>query len=442
MPSGDLEPIAAAVLRERHCPGAVLTISTEGRDRTFAVGSATCDTERPTDAATSFEIGSITKVLVATMVLQHVARGDVGLDDPVSARIPEFRLADANSTPLVTIRHLLIHASGIDIADDFTDTGSDDDCIGRYVETAVAGSGLLHPVGERWSYCNGGYIVLGRLVEVLDGRPWDVALEQRILRPCGMDAAPRRLVSADRVVAVGHRVDPITGAVTRTEKQMPASVGPAGNVVATTEALVRFVERLFDGTGALLPDALVAEMLTPQIAVRDLSQGLGWAIATAPMLIASHGGATIGSTAFLGAIPSLKSTLAVVANGPCAGAIARAVYEHLSGAPITQPPAAPRGAVTDDDLARVVGRYARRHVVQDIELADGRLTARTTFQGPAAELFPQPPIAHLEPLGGLRFESRHPFEPDPSLWDFDDRDGDGRPARLFTQRVHVRVPSS
>ena len=245
-----------------------------------------------------------------------------------------------------------------------------------------------------------------------------------------MDAAPRRLVSADRVVAVGHRVDPITGAVTRTEKQMPASVGPAGNVVATTEALVRFVERLFDGTGALLPDALVAEMVTPQIGVRDLSQGLGWAIATAPMLIASHGGATIGSTAFLGAIPSLKSTLAVVANGPCAGAIAL-VYAQLSGRPVDalRRPDAARADSHDDSALQCVGRYARRHVVQDIELADGRLTARTTFQGPAAALFPQPPIAHLEPLGGLRFESRHPFEPDPSLWDFDDRDGDGQPTR-------------
>ena len=91
--------------------------------------------------------------------------------------------------------------------------------------------------------------------------------------------------------------------------------------------------------------------------------------------------------------------------------------------------------------------YPRRsrapcHLVQDIELADGQLLARSTFQGPAAELFPQPPIAQLEPLGGLRFASRHPFEPDPSLWDFDDRNTDGRSTRLFTQRVHVRVPSS
>lgn len=442
MPSGDLDEVVAAVLGERRCPGAVVTVARDGAHRTFAVGSEACDSARPTDAGGLFEIGSITKVLVATLVLQHVARGDIELDDPVHARIPEFRLADADATNQVTIRHLLTHASDLDAADDFTDTGSEDDCVAKYVAAAVAGSSLLHAVGERWSYCNAGFVVLGRLVEVLDGRPWDVALEERIFRPCGMDAVGRRLLSPDRVVAIGHRVDPVTGAVERATRPMPASVGPAGNVVATTEALLRFVEHLFGGTDELLPNILVAEMLTPQISVRDTSQGLGWALATAPVLVASHGGSTIGFTAFLGVLPSLASALAVLANGPGAGAIARAVYEHLSSTPVTPPPAAPRAVDTADDIARVVGRYARRHLVQDIELADGRLLARSTFQGPAAELFPQPPIAQLEPLGGLRFASRHPFEPDPSLWDFDDRNTDGRSTRLFTQRVHVRVPSS
>jgi CubicO group peptidase (beta-lactamase class C family) len=441
MAGGDVESVVAQVLHDRHCPGAVVTISTEGHDQTFAVGATTVDTATPTNASTSFEIGSITKVLVATLVLQHVARGDIGLDDPVSAHLPEFRLADADATALVTIRHLLIHSSGIDIADDFTDTGSGDDCVRRYVEQAVTGAGLLHPVGVRWSYCNGGYIVLGRLIEVLDGRPWDVALEQRILRPCGMDAAPRRLVSGDRVVAVGHRVDPITGAVTRTEQQMPSSVGPAGNVVATTEALVRFTERLFDASEPLLPAALVADMLVPQIAAREMNQGLGWAIATTPILVASHGGATIGATAFLGAIPSLKSTLAVVVNGPAAGAIALAVYEHLSGMQIT-PPAAPRVTATDDELRRVAGRYVRRHVVQDIELVGGRLVAHTRFVGPVAELLPQPPSAELEPIGGLTFVSTHPFEPEPARFDFDTPDDTGAPTRLFTQRLHARVPTA
>jgi CubicO group peptidase (beta-lactamase class C family) len=434
----DVEAVITAVLRQRHCPGAVVAISTGGKVRTIVCGTATADTDEPVDAGRWFEIGSVTKLLVATLVLQHVVRGDIALDDPVRAHLPEFRLADSRATGLVTIRHLLTHASGIDTADDFTDTGSGDDCVSRYVETAVAGSGLVHPVGDRWSYNNAGYVVLGRLVELLDGRPWDIALDERILRPCAMDAANRRL-AAGRAVAIGHHVDPVTGTVDQVAKVMPASVGPAGNVVATAEALVRFADCLFGETDEILPTGLVAEMLTPQIPVRDASQGLGWVLPDAPVPVAAHGGATIGFTAFLGAIPSVHSSIAVVANGPGAGAIALAAFAHLSRSPVVQPSVST--LPLDVDVARLVaGRYVRRHVVQDIELVDGRLIARTTFLGPAAELFAQPPKSELEPIGGrMSFVSRHPFEPEPARWDFLDPDGARRPARLFTQRVAVRA---
>jgi CubicO group peptidase (beta-lactamase class C family) len=440
MPGGDdVEAIVTAVLRQRHCPGAVVAVSTGGKLRTIVCGSASADTHEPVDAGTWFEIGSVTKMLVATLVLQRVARGDIGLDDPVCAHVPEFRLADDEATGLVTIRNLLTHTSGIDAADDFTDTGSGDDCVGRYVNEAVAGAGLVHPVGDRWSYNNAGYVVLGRLVELLDGRPWDVSLAERILGPCGIDAANRRLAGG-RAVAVGHHVDPVTGAVERVTKVMPASLGPAGNVVATAEALVRFADCLFGGTAEILPSGLVAEMLTRQIAVRDTSQGLGWVLPDAPVPVAAHGGATIGFTAFLGAIPSVQSAIAVVANGPGAGAIALAVFAHFSGSPIAQPSVATQPF--DLDVARLVaGRYVRRHVVQDIEPVDGKLIAHTTFIGPAAELFAQPPRSELEPVGGLSFVSRHPFVPDPVRWDFLDPVGAGRPARLFTERVQVRAPS-
>lgn len=427
----NIETVVAAVLRERHCPGAVVAASTGGNVRTILGGTAL-------DAGMWFEIGSVTKLLVATLVLQHVERGDIALDDPVRAHVPDFRLADADATDLVTIRHLLTHASGIDTADDFTDTGSDDECVSRYVEEAVAGAGLVHPVGERWSYNNAGYVVLGRLVELLDGRPWDVALEERILRPCGMDAANRRL-AAGREVAAGHHVDPVTGAVERVTKLMPASLGPAGNVVATAEALVRFADRLFGETDELIPKPLVDEMLTSQIATRDVNQGLGWVLLPAPVTVAAHGGATIGFTAFLGAIPSLRTAIAVVANGPGAGAVAAAIYARRSGSDLGQ--AALETRPLDVDAARLVsGRYARRHVVQDVELVGDRLVARTTFLGPAGALFPQPPESELESIGGLSFVSRQPFAPDPQHWDFEDPGGEGRPARLATSRVQVRTP--
>jgi CubicO group peptidase (beta-lactamase class C family) len=437
MADADVDEVVTGVLRARRCPGAVVTIATPGSVRNVAVGSQSgeADGDAPVDGQLWFEIGSVTKPLVATLVLQHVARGDVALDDPVRAHVPEFRLAAADATERVTIRHLLTHASGIDRADDFTDTGDDEDCVRRYVDEVVAGAGLVHPVGDRWSYCNAGYVVLGRLVEVLDGRPWDVALEARILGPCAMDASNRRLAPADRAVAVGHRVDPATGAVSRNDRRTPASVGPAGNVVATGEALVRFVDALFGEGDRLLPRTLVAEMTTPCLAARDVQQGLGFALVDRPVPIAFHAGSTLGSTAFLGAIPSVESAVAVVANGPAAGAVALAVFAHLAGAPLP----APSGPEPSDAVATdaVTGRYVRRHVAQEVDLVGGNLTVRTRFSGPLADLAPDPPDSRLEPVDARRFVSRQPFAPEPERWDFVD-DEHGRPARLFTQRVHVR----
>jgi CubicO group peptidase (beta-lactamase class C family) len=140
------------------------------------------------DPEALFQIGSVTKVMTATLVLQHVERGDIGLDDPVAGHIDDFRLDPPEATRQVTVRHLLTHTCGIDRADDFSDTGSGDDAVARYVAEVIAGAPLIHPPGERWSYCNAGYTVLGRLVEVLDGRPWDDAIAARIFAPLGMAA--------------------------------------------------------------------------------------------------------------------------------------------------------------------------------------------------------------------------------------------------------------
>ncbi len=79
-----------------------------------------------------FQIGSITKVWTATLVMQLVDEGGLDLDAPVVEALPGFRVADPDVTRTVTMRHLLTHTSGID-GDVFTDTGRGDDCVERYV---------------------------------------------------------------------------------------------------------------------------------------------------------------------------------------------------------------------------------------------------------------------------------------------------------------------
>ena len=85
--------------------------------------------------------------------------------------------ADAKATEEITLTHLLCHTSGID-GDFFQDTGCGDDCVERYV-LACAALPQLHPPGEMLSYCNAGFMIAGRIIEKLRGKPWHTVIGER-----------------------------------------------------------------------------------------------------------------------------------------------------------------------------------------------------------------------------------------------------------------------
>jgi CubicO group peptidase (beta-lactamase class C family) len=82
-----------------------------------------------------FQVGSITKIWTATMIMQLVDEGLLSLDTTVSEVLPGARLGTADVGGQVTVRHLLTHTSGID-GDVFTDTGRGDYCVERFSTAA------------------------------------------------------------------------------------------------------------------------------------------------------------------------------------------------------------------------------------------------------------------------------------------------------------------
>ncbi len=380
-----------------------------------------------------FEIGSITKTMTALLVLQHVERGHVGLDDSIGAHLP-IRMADAGAIDRVTIRHLLSHTSGLDCADDFTDTGNGDDCLERWVAEVIPEVGLLHEPGERWSYNNGGYSLLGRLVEVLDGRAFDDALIERVFQPLGLSATTTaRLGPAQHLVA-GHRFDHNRGGLIQESGRMPRSAGPAGNVVATVADLADFCEALFSQDSELLSAELIQQMLQPQIQMRNGGQGLGWVLPAQNLVV--HGGSTRGCTAFLAVTPGVGS-MSLVANGPGAGAIAGQVQAHVFGTPAAREPGP--GTGVHIELEACTGRFARRNAQIDLSCLEGELVATSRVFGALAQLFPEPEPVVLHSSGGGRFWSTRPYEDGFGVWDFSDLDRDGVPMRLLTRRLLNRV---
>ena len=171
--------------RERHgTPGASLAVLTSAGVSAAASGILNLDTGVEATTDSLFQIGSITKVWTATLAMQLVDEGLLDLDVPIRTYLPGFRVADDEITDAVTARHLLSHTSGID-GDHFADTGRGDDVLERYVESCATLRRVL-PLGATMSYCNTGFVILGRIVEVLRGSTWDEALRRHLVEPLGL----------------------------------------------------------------------------------------------------------------------------------------------------------------------------------------------------------------------------------------------------------------
>jgi CubicO group peptidase (beta-lactamase class C family) len=99
---------------------------------------------------TIFQLGSISKVYTATLVMQLVDDGLVDLDIPVATYLTSFTNADATAAATITVRQLLSHVSGMD-GDVFDDFGRGDDCVEKYVD-AMSGLAQTSRPGAFFSY--------------------------------------------------------------------------------------------------------------------------------------------------------------------------------------------------------------------------------------------------------------------------------------------------
>jgi CubicO group peptidase (beta-lactamase class C family) len=347
-----------------------------------------------------FQIGSITKVWTATMVMQLVEEGTLDLDAPILEVLPELRLSGPEVTEQVTMRHLLTHTSGID-GDVFSDTGRGDDSVERYVEL-LAKAAQNQPLGATHSYCNAGYVIAGRVVEKLTGLIWDEALRARLGLPLGLT---RTFTLAEEAivhrVAVGH----LGAEPTPTQTWAPPrSVGPAGSIISTVGEVLAFARmHLRDGVaddgGRVLGAASVAEMTRLQAEVPDTrtlgdSWGLGWIrFGWDGRRLFGHDGATIGQAASLRILPDEGLAVVVLANGGRTHNLFHdlfhEVFSELAGLSVPRP-CVPPPTPPVVDLGRHLGVYERSGVRIEVFLRDGVPILRHLATGELAFMNPDP----------------------------------------------------
>ena len=375
-----------------------------------------------------FQVGSITKVWVATLLMQLVDEGRLDLDAPIVRYLPNFRIADDAITASVTTRQLLSHSSGID-GDLMIDTGRGDDALEKYVDAMSALTRVIPP-GSTMSYCNAGYSLLGHLIATLRGKSWDQVLRERLLQPLGLDSAgtlPEEAIL--HAAAIGHFVPQNAAPIVAPAWHMPRSTGPAGHLHSTAAGQLAFARlHMAGGVAAdgkrLLSEASIAAMRQPQVAVPDrwsLGEhwGLGWILSTwGDQPVLAHDGGTLGQAAMLRVLPKAGLAVCVLTNGGRAPTVffrelVSEIAQSLAGAgPPAFPQPQPERRV---DPRRYVGTYVRVGIHIVIAEADGGLAFTLKFTDDMARLLNNPPpeTGALLPHDDEVFLVKLPSKPEP-----------------------------
>ncbi|WP_020141460.1 serine hydrolase [Terracoccus sp. 273MFTsu3.1] len=268
----DLDAAVTDVVREHGFSGVVRV--DRGGEVVHASAHGLADRAHglPNRLDTQFGTASVCKGLTALTVVSLVAEGRVGLETPVRAVVGDD-LPDIGGD--VTIEHLLSHRSGIgDYLDEDTDLDASDYVmtlpVHRFATTegylpALRGRPTKFAAGERFSYCNSGFVVLALVVERLTGTPFHEAVEERVCAPAGMvDTAYLRSDELPGRAALGY----LDADGLRTNVLHLPVRGSGDGGMYTTVADLHALWDAFLG-GHIVDPTWVAEMLRPRTDVMD-----------------------------------------------------------------------------------------------------------------------------------------------------------------------------
>jgi CubicO group peptidase (beta-lactamase class C family) len=199
-----------------------------------------------------FQIGSITKMMVALTAWSMIQEGKLAPSDKLTALMPELSVANGGD---ITLQHLLNHTTGMpDNAPLFP----------------AGGLWSSFAPGAHWSYCNLGYQIIGMIIARRDGRSLQEALQARVLRPLGMTQTLPAIRVGDRMrYAQGYEPAfndrPVLRPALMTQSPWIDSDFGAGCVASTAHDMAifaRFLIGLAQGRGGpVLPDAAAAQFM-------------------------------------------------------------------------------------------------------------------------------------------------------------------------------------
>lgn len=271
----EVDALLQGAVREGDSAGLALLVVRRGQVEFLQVhGEAELGSGRPLRTDSIFRIYSMTKAMTSVAAMMLWEEGRLRLDDPVQAYLPEWRTPSVGQYTLtghkvgpveetMTIRDLLRHTSGIPYYDWLLppypalykeQMGSDGgpDSLADFSQR-LSKVPLVHQPGAMWTY-GAGTDVLGLVIEVVSGQPFEEFLEDRLIEPLGMSDTAFWVEEEEwpRFVAL-HEVD-AEGKVSGVEEgswaaysKPPAYASGGGGLVSTLEDYLVFLQMLLEG---------------------------------------------------------------------------------------------------------------------------------------------------------------------------------------------------
>jgi CubicO group peptidase (beta-lactamase class C family) len=335
------------------------------------------------DTNTIFQIGSITKQFTSAIILQLQEQNKLSLQDSLTKYIPDY--PNGNK---ITIEHLLTHTAGVYnytndavfMVNETTHPINRDSLVNRFKYKP-----LDFQPGEKFSYSNSGYILLGYIIEKVTGQPYFQVVRQRIFQPLHMDHSGfdfTHLNSPDK--AMGY---------TTPESTTPANIVDssvsfaAGAIYTTVGDLYKWDRAL--RAGRIITPASQEKAYTPHLA----QYGYGWMIGTIDgKKVVEHGGGITGFVSDIRRIPEDETCIVVLDNQPNEAdptKISRDIAAILNGKDVKLPETKVAITVDTTILRQYVGMYQISPTFSiAVTLDNGRLFGQATGQG-KFELFAQ-----------------------------------------------------
>lgn len=384
MTANELHQIVAKSAAEFAVPGIAVGIWHQGREIYASHGVTSVANPLPVDEDTIFTLGSTTKSFTATALVILAEQGKVDFDAPVRRYLPDLRLADERAAATITVGNLLNHTAGLDTWM-LRDTGDGDDALKTYVDHLDELT-LIGEPGERASYSQAGYNLLGRVIEVVTGKTYEQAIADLLFEPLGLENTTFFAAEAmTRKFSLGHSVTDDGTAVSSTWKVHRAQ-NPGGGGASTARDLVRWARfQLGDGrteSGERIVSAEALQAMRRQtVELRGSSLGDGFGICWFLREIDgaatfAHGGSSVGQFADFIAVPEHDFAIAVATNAepggtPCNLAVIRWALEHYLGLVDRDPEPV---AFDMDRAAEIVGDYEVDMMIVSIADEGGSLS--------------------------------------------------------------------